>query len=410
MATMPDEMEFPNSRKILEASRIAQWRANGMSDEEIERADARLVRAFDASTPRAPDLPHVEILGCLDMASRMDDIEFVLAPTLAQGKVIALTGHPGHGKSTLGNAMAIAIALQEPFGAMRPTRQGLVYFVSAEDFDGTRLRIFAEAIRRKLTEEARALLNRNLRWAHLRGVLAPSIIREYIEEDAVCENVVAVFLDTGPAMFTGESENDNVEMQTFASGCRVLTELPGHPCVVVFWHPAKGAAADNLTPRGGSALLGAIDGNLTVWNDVDYGIVTLARSPWKWRGEHFEPLRFRLETVELVLPSGKPASIKVAVPTDETPAPRSPKTIRRNVALDALREVVREIGQRMPGTSTIPPGMRAVRLEQWRTRWALRTGYAESGPDSIRNNFNKDKDALLKAGKIAISAPYVWAY
>lgn len=70
-----DGVPFPTSRELLIKSRHARWRDAGMTDEDIERADARLVRAFDASTLRAPDLPHVEILGCLDMASRMDELE-----------------------------------------------------------------------------------------------------------------------------------------------------------------------------------------------------------------------------------------------------------------------------------------------------------------------------------------------
>ena len=385
---------------------------NSLAELDLVRDDRhRSPNGAPSSSSSGAELPNVTIGGCLDLAERMEDIEFILAPVLVQGQLVTLTGHPGHGKSTIGSAMATAIALQEPLGTMRPMRSGLVYFVSAEDLDGTRKRFIAEAIHRRLNDDARTRLNRNLRWAHLEGIVAPSIIREYIEQDAAGADVAAVFLDTGPAMFAGESENDNVEMQNFASGCRVLTRLPGRPCVVVFWHPSKGALADGLTPRGGSALLGAVDGNLTIWHVADTSEAMLARSPWKWRGEHFDPIRLRFEVVPLVLPSGKHDSIKVALADDDpAPLPRSAKPVRREVGLDALREIVSECGQRMAGTSTIPPGVKAVTLEQWRTRWALRTGYADSGADSIRSNFNKDKDALLKAGEIAISAPYVWAY
>jgi hypothetical protein len=62
----------------------------------------------------------------------------------------------------------------------------------------------------------------------------------------------------------------------------------------------------------------------------------------------------------------------------------------------------------MPETSTISKGVKAVTLEQWKARWALRTGYEGSTGNSIAVNFHKDKDALLKAGKVEISKPYAW--
>jgi hypothetical protein len=83
-----------------------------------------------------------------------------------------------------------------------------------------------------------------------------------------------------------------------------------------------------------------------------------------------------------------------------------PKSIRRDVALDALKEAISEHGQRLPETSTIPKGVTRVRLEQWKARWMLRTGYDESR--SADTNFAKDKAALLKDSEIAISNPFVW--
>ena len=80
----------------------------------------------------------------------------------------------------------------------------------------------------------------------------------------------------------------------------------------------------------------------------------------------------------------------------------------RDVALDALREAIGEYGQVMPDTSTIPKGVKAVTLDQWKARWMLRTGYEDSSGNSIAVNFHKDKDALLKAGKVSISKPYAW--
>lgn len=87
--------------------------------------------------------------------------------------------------------------------------------------------------------------------------------------------------------------------------------------------------------------------------------------------------------------------------------PQQARPVRRDVALQALAEAASEHGQKMPGTSTIPAGVPVVTLDQWKARWILRTGYEDD--DSGRVNFSKDRRALLAAGQIAISKPYVWS-
>jgi hypothetical protein len=95
----------------------------------------------------------------------------------------------------------------------------------------------------------------------------------------------------------------------------------------------------------------------------------------------------------------------VLIPSAEAAA-KPTKTARRDVALDALREAIGEYGERMPGTSTIPKGIKAATLEQWRSRWILRTGYDPGRSAEV--NFSKDKALLLRAGKVVVSRPYAW--
>jgi hypothetical protein len=52
-------------------------------------------------------------------------------------------------------------------------------------------------------------------------------------------------------------------------------------------------------------------------------------------------------------------------------------------------------------------GRREVaKLDQWKARWLLRTGYDEGR--SADSHYCQDKADLLKAGTIGISKPYVW--
>ena len=106
-----------------------------------------------------------------------------------------------------------------------------------------------------------------------------------VTETRKLEGVDIVIVDTSAAYFLGADENV----------LRVLTTLPGRPCVVVLCHPIKHAMdATQLLPRGGGAFLGEIDGNLTAWKH-DETLVELSYT--KLRGPGFEPVTFRLEKV-----------------------------------------------------------------------------------------------------------------
>jgi hypothetical protein len=80
----------------------------------------------------------------------------------------------------------------------------------------------------------------------------------------------------------------------FALMLREFTKLPGSPVVLVPTHPIKNAGKDNLLPRGGSAFLNEMDGNLTLWAEGERETTELSWAG-KLRGSSFEPLTFALE-------------------------------------------------------------------------------------------------------------------
>jgi hypothetical protein len=72
--------------------------------------------------------------------------------------------------------------------------------------------------------------------------------------------------------------------------------LPGGPTVLALCHPIKHVQdPDQLLPRGGSAFLNEVDGNLTLWRKPDD---TLELSHTKLRGPGFTPIGIELETIE----------------------------------------------------------------------------------------------------------------
>jgi hypothetical protein len=292
----------------------------------------------------------VVVGGALDLAAMMPDTAHVVHPILVSGQLTAMTAHPGAGKSTACIGIAFAYVLRRRLGPLDPRGDGLAYFVSAEDAAGTRLRVYAEAIRNELDAGERATVNERLRWVHVNTHLRAEIILEHIATDAEGRSIALVFVDTGPATFAGDEENSNTDQQAHASAWRRGTELPGKPCVVVLGHPHKGATADNLTPRGGSAFLGSLDANLTIWKDDD--VITISHT--KLRSEHFEPLTFRLDPVAMQLDSGAHVTIPViAAIADESAGEVDNRQARRREAmLLAMRGApgplsVRELAQRI---------------------------------------------------------------
>lgn len=327
-----DDLDDVTEPIELHATKIAQWAASNPAGAEFELAgEAELF-----PMPEHAKLDQVQLGGFFELAMKMQDVAYVMKPILIQGQLILLTARPGHGKSTIAAAIAFALGLQCEFGICTPLVEGLVYFVSAEDVDGTRKRIFAEGLRHNITNDQRAKLDERLRWLQV-PMMSPEVINGLIEKDARGRSVIAVFVDTGPALFARDDENANAQMQGFAASCQTMTELPGRPCVVVFWHPVKNATADNLEPRGASSLIGTIDGNLTIWLDGD--IATLSCT--KWRGEYFDPMLFGLEVVDLFLPSGATTSIKIATPKTaaQIEGKQTEITERREKVLSVLLKV-----------------------------------------------------------------------
>lgn len=86
----------------------------------------------------------------------------------------------------------------------------------------------------------------------------------------------------------------------------------------------------------------------------------------------------------------------------------SHKSSRYDLALDALREALSEYGRKMPGTSSIPPGVCACTLDQWLARWRLRTGDDYTTTETATSAFRRERLKLLKAETIRCSGVYVW--
>jgi hypothetical protein len=263
--------------------------------------------AVEKYAPKRPK-PNFVTGGILTLARSMPPVRYVARPMLVAGQLGTLTGHPGSGKTTFVAGMFAAWATGRAYGPLDLATDGLLYIVSAEDFDGTRNRIFAEAARLRLTDLERVTLDEHLRWVQVVSGASPAEIQAEIARDATGRPVVAVFVDTGPALFPGDDENDNVALRDYVRGFLPMAALPGTPVTVLAWHPSKGAGPDRLEPRGASAIKGTCDFNLTIHAD-DERRVAIAYT--KVRTAHFDALEGTITGVTIEAADGRLIDVPV---------------------------------------------------------------------------------------------------
>jgi hypothetical protein len=181
----------------------------------------------------------------------------------------------------------------------------------------------------------------------INGVKAFSQVGPLIAAEAARKGLFPklVVVDTSAAYFEGDNENDNAQAQMHAARLRWLTTLPGNPAVLVLCHPTKNATDDALVPRGGGALLAAVDGNVAA-RRLD-SLVTV-NALGKFRGPEFAPLGFELVVIwdhpDLVDSKGRPMPTIIARPADADSTARLERTADSD-RMAVLRVVCRDRGR-----------------------------------------------------------------
>lgn len=398
MRADPD-MTFKNDKLLqkIKATRHAEPAGNSAEPPPYEEEELRSQAGPDqgAKSPSANadqsktnNSEQITIGGILTMARAMPDPELVAEPFSVRGQLVTLTAKPNHGKSTFSLAHAVHHVLQMPFGPIRPRSDGTAVYVSAEDQESTGVRAQAQCAALGLTSEQISTVDRKLRWATLNAPVTIGEVVERIRADTKGAAIDIVYVDTGIAMFAGDDENDNIQLQVFATSCRELTRLPGRPWVALMWHPVKGANnAAALQPRGGSSLNGTIDGNLTLWAEDDATELHYLKARWP----RFEPIKFALKPFPLELSSGKWIDIPLASRmTDEADEERGDaRTQRREKLLLAMTSSTKPLSLRQlqlaagAGKSTVDRDFKAM---------------SEAKPALVRFDTVNDRYTLTEAG------------
>jgi archaellum biogenesis ATPase FlaH len=265
----------------------------------------------------------------------LEPLEYLIDGLLPTGVAYSLTGHAGHGKTTLALQMALSVAQGELF-ADRETSQGDVIFLAGENPYNVKWQYAAALAARKLSAkdakvhfvQGRFSINQ---WAE--------VLKAKLE---AMPNLKLIVIDSLQAFFEGDNDNDNSQMVEMAHKLRAMCSASQRPAVLIIAHPAgKTPSKENLVPRGGGAFLNEIDGNLTVWSQ-DASQQTLHHSQ-KFRGAGFDPLEWVMQVHEfshLTDVHGTPLKLPVSRP--ETTIERANREVKSD---DFLRLYVESVEQ-----------------------------------------------------------------
>lgn len=215
--------------------------------------------------------------------------DYLLDQVCLKGFMYALTAPTGSGKTSLLMLLAMCVALGREFAGLEVSK-GNVLYLAGENPDDVRMRWLAMA-------EHMAFDADDIDVSFIAGTfeLDSRNMGRIVKEAAKKLGAVSLcIIDTGPAFFMGDNENDNVDMINHAKTLRSFVNLPGDPTVIAAMHPTKSATRESLLPRGGGAFLNEIDGNLTAWKD---DMTVTMHWSGKHRGVDFQPMMFQLESV-----------------------------------------------------------------------------------------------------------------
>jgi hypothetical protein len=214
--------------------------------------------------------------------------DYLIDGLLQRRYVYSLTAPTGAGKTSIVMRLAAHVAKGLPLGD-REVERGKVLLLAGENPDDVRARWI------KLCEEMDIALDA-IEVYFIPGVhpIDTASVRAAIDAEAERHGPFSLLIvDTSAAYYSGDDENDNVQLGNHARMLRSFVELPGGPTIIVTCHPTKNPDMANLLPRGGGAFLAEVDGNLVCLKRMDSNIVELS---WhgKFRGPDFASIPFKI--------------------------------------------------------------------------------------------------------------------
>ena len=321
----------------------------------------------DLESPPAEDGPRPDfpIDDSATFLSDLRPLEYLIDGILPVGVAYSLTGYPGHGKTTLALQFALSVSRGELF-ADRQTSKGAVLFLAGENPYNVKWQYAAALAARRIRPED----------ADVYFVQGRFSIRKWTEvlraKLAEMPDLKLIIVDSLQAFFEGDNDNDNTQMVEMAHALRGIANVPRRPALLIIAHPAgKLPSKENIVPRGGSAFLAEIDGNLTVWSQ-DATQQTLHHSP-KFRGAGFDPIEWVMQVHQfdhLTDVHGTPLKLPVS-----RPEMTMEKTTREEAADNILREYLYTVEAGKP--LSVRDAAARFGVTRWRMQQTIETAKSE---------------------------------
>lgn len=330
---------------------------------------------------------------------------WLIRSLLKRRALTLLWGASGTGKTFVSLDLAFALVLGHRWNGLR-TAQGGVIYVAAEGHLSERVEALMKE--RGLSDgdlDRFRVVTTNVNLLDAGADLLP-LTDEIKKAAAEIGGIAAVFLDTLNAMMPGGDENASEDMGAMVAAARLIMEQAG--CSVVFVHHC--GKDEGRGARGHSSLRAAVDTEIVVRDGGTFRSVTVEKQR---DGETGAEWAFRLHSVDLGAsddPDAEDGERRTSCVIDflqavPTPPPRQEK---RDIALEALKAAISDHGERMPGTSSIPPGVVATTLDRWQARFRLMSGDDYRSDDSAGAAFRRARGKLLTTGAAACSGTYAW--
>ena len=264
----------------------SQAKGNGKDDSAEQKTET--ARQEQAEGGKANEL-FALIKSSKQFVSGFIPPDYIVDGLLQEGFLYSLTGATGSGKTAIDLRLAASIALGVRF-TNRETKMKRVLYFAAENPDDVRMRWIALSQHMDFDVDSVEVF-------FVEGVFKISQMTAALRQEAeqVGGEFGLIIVDTSPAFYEGDDENNRTQMGAHARLMRSLIDtIPGKPTVVANCHPVKNAAADNLLPAGGGSFLNEVDGNLTAAKTEN---TTELHWQGKFRGVEFAPMHFMLRTV-----------------------------------------------------------------------------------------------------------------
>ena len=316
---------------------------------------------------------------------------------------VALYGKPGSYKSFVALYLAAMIATgRDAFG--KATEQAEIVYIMGEGGAGLRYRRDALALEYGLPENLsihfiRAQLDLRSKEGDGKALV------EAIREAGLSPKLVVI--DTLARAFAGGNENASEDMGAFIAQTGAVQEALGCGILVVH-HSGKD---DARGMRGHSSLFGAVDAELEVTKESAddsperFGSLTVSKQK---DGEDGIAFGFRMKELQVSITQSslvvEPIDAAIAQASRPEKRKRGRKADNPGLAYQALERAL-ETGAERVTNNEIPRDLPVVSRSLWRNVYAA---MSPKEGEPLRKAFEREVEALLKAGRIRIWTNYCW--